>query len=386
MGVLSRLFGGSSAGPAPTTGAGSAGPLHRRTTKINGSGEWRSVPGMPVAISSFSPRVQTDRFESSLATRSQPTFLAPLVHDRSAQHLSGVIDGIAVLVPDPPATAPRAAPPASPPPADTASRVGVVQRFARRWNGFLGTGPADLPPSPVAEVTAAPILGPIGPGPGGEVYETDQLASPGEDGPSGPPIAGIPASTATPAPASRPLDLVSPPPFRPVAETDPLLPVHLAEGPEPRALPTIVPAAGRSMPRATQREPEVTAQPQAGLAAFSPEAASGTSPGAAARSSLSEQLASPTGPTAIEGPLVQRWPAGQTGRPEAAPGLTAPGPLPSAEPPSDAPRRATYRLEEATTLGPPLDAPSSGPAPSRAEPPAAARLPPPDRLPHQRRS
>ena len=187
-----------------------------------------------------------------------------------------------------------------------------------------------------------------------------------------PPIAGIPASTATPAPApaTRPLDSVSPPPFRPVAETDPSLPVHLAEGPEPRALPTIVPAAGRSMPRATQREPEVTAQPQVGLAAFSPEAASGTSPGAAARSSLSEQLASPTGPTAIEGPLVQRWPAGQTGRPEAAPGLTAPGPLPSAEPPSDAPRRATYRLEEATTLGPPLDAPSSGPAPSRAEPPA----------------
>ncbi len=68
--------------------------------------------------------------------------------------------------------------------------------------------------------------------------------------------------------------------------------------------------------------------------------------------------------------MVQRWPAGQTGRPKAAPGLTAPGPLPSAEPPSDAPRRATYRLEEATTLGPPLDAPSSGAAPSRAEPPA----------------
>jgi hypothetical protein len=372
MGVLSRLFGGSSAGPAPTTGAGSAGPLHRRTTKISGSGEWRSVPGMPVTISSFSPRVQTDRFESSLATRSQPTFLAPLVHDRSAQHLSGVIDGIAVLVPDPPPTPPRAMPPATPPPADTASRVGVVQRFARRWNGSLGTGPADLPPSPAVEVTATPILGPIDPGPGGEVHEADVLGPLGEDVPPGPPIDAMVASAAIagPARANRPLDLVSPAPFRPVAETDPSLPVHLPEGPEPRALPTIVPAAGRSTPRATEREPEVTAPLEPGAAALSREAASGTSLGATAGSSRSEQLASPTGPAAIEGPFVQRRPAGQTGRPEAdAPRLTAPGPLPSAEPPSDAPGRATYRGEEATTFGSPGEAPSFGPAPSRAEPP-----------------
>ena len=49
----------------------------------------------------MTPTVQTARFESSLTTRSQPTFLAPLVHDRSASHASGVVEGIAVLVPPP---------------------------------------------------------------------------------------------------------------------------------------------------------------------------------------------------------------------------------------------------------------------------------------------
>ena len=110
---------------------------------------------MPTTIARFSPMVQTARFESSLTTRSRPTSLAPLVHDRSAQYLSGVVEGIAVAFPAPPATGP----PPTPQPAADAPRVGVVQRFTRRWNGFFGAGAGEAPKDPVPDATAGPVEG-----------------------------------------------------------------------------------------------------------------------------------------------------------------------------------------------------------------------------------
>ena len=136
MGVLGRLFGGSSGGSGPTMATAAAGVAPASRGEQGDGGAWRSLGPMPITIARFSPMVQTARFESSLTTRSRPTSLAPLVHDRSAQYLSGVVEGIAVAFPAPA----RTSPPPTPRPAADAPRVGVVQRFTRRWNGLFGAG------------------------------------------------------------------------------------------------------------------------------------------------------------------------------------------------------------------------------------------------------
>ena len=115
MGVLGRLFGGSSGGSGPTMTSAAGGVLPASPSEEGGGGAWRSLGPMPTTIARFSPMVQTARFESSLTTRSRPTSLAPLVHDRSAQYLSGVVEGIAVAFPAPPATGPPADPSSRPP-------------------------------------------------------------------------------------------------------------------------------------------------------------------------------------------------------------------------------------------------------------------------------
>ena len=148
MGILSRLFGGSSARPVPTMVAASQGALPSSGGDDGSHGQWRSLGPMPVAVSRFRPVVQTARFESSLTTRSRPTTLAPLVHDRSAQYLSGVVEGIAVALP----AVQARRPPSTPPPADTAPRVGVVQRFARPWYRFIGGD--GVAPNPIADATS----------------------------------------------------------------------------------------------------------------------------------------------------------------------------------------------------------------------------------------
>ncbi len=148
MGVLSRLIGGHSARSAPTA------PCTAPELRGKGSGDtkWSSAPSMPVVIPRFVPTLQTSRFESTLATRSQPTFLAPLVHDRSAQHLSGVIEGIAVLVPARQTARPTIAA------ADKRSRsVGIVQRFARRWNERFEMSSAGVSTSSVPENIEEPV-------------------------------------------------------------------------------------------------------------------------------------------------------------------------------------------------------------------------------------
>ncbi len=162
MGILSRFFGGSSARLEPTMASASQGTFPTSGGDERGKGEWRSLGPMPVAVSRLRPMVQTASFESSLTTRSRPTSLAPLVHDRSAQYLSGVVEGIAVAFPAPkPAT-----PPDTPPPTTATPRVGVVQRFARRWNGLLGTGADEATaPNAVGDATSDPVPVMISPEP-----------------------------------------------------------------------------------------------------------------------------------------------------------------------------------------------------------------------------
>ncbi len=111
---------------------------------------------MPVAVRPPRPTVQTVRFESSLATRSQPTFLAQLVHERSGAHLSGVIEGIAFLVA--PAVATHAP---NPVPVATARRVGIVRRFANRWNGVFGTSADETATRPDAGPPLSPPWAPL---------------------------------------------------------------------------------------------------------------------------------------------------------------------------------------------------------------------------------
>ncbi len=71
MGILSRLFGGSSARPVPIMTAASQGAFPSSGGDDGAHGQWRSLGPMPVAVSRFRPVVQTARFESSLTALGQ---------------------------------------------------------------------------------------------------------------------------------------------------------------------------------------------------------------------------------------------------------------------------------------------------------------------------
>ena len=212
MGILSRLFGGSSARPVPTMADASQGAFPSSGGDDGGHGQWRSLGPMPIAVSRFRPVVQTARFESSLTTRSRPTTLAPLVHDRSAQYLSGVVEGIAVALPAVQATRP----PSTPPPTDTAPRVGVVQRFARPWYRFIGGD--GVAPNPIADATPDSVPAVVTP------ETADQTDEPGLSQQfllSQPPEAAGPASPGEPATVDHSLPLVVAQNHPPVAQRAP---------------------------------------------------------------------------------------------------------------------------------------------------------------------
>ena len=210
MGILSRLFGGSSARPVPIMAAASQGAFPSSGGDDGGHGQWRSLGPMPVAVSRFRPVVQTARFESSLTTRSRPTTLAPLVHNRSAQYLSGVVEGIAVALPAVQATRP----PATPPPADAAPRVGVVQRFTRPWYRF--TGGDGGAPNPVADATPDSVPAVATPG---TADQTDEPGLSQQFLPSQPPETAGLALPEEPATVDHSLPLVVAQNQAPVAQT-----------------------------------------------------------------------------------------------------------------------------------------------------------------------
>ncbi len=264
---------------------------------------------MPVTIARFRPTVQTARFESSLTTRSRPISLAPLVHDRSAQYLSGVVEGIAVAFPAPA----RTSPPPTPQPAADAPRVGVVQRFARRWNGFFGAGAGEAPNDPVPESTADPGEGFGVPGPIGQADEfpstssSNEIAQLGSAPPPETPVNALPGEHATldhssslsappstkshppitqraPAVASQSApqgptlpfgggqsDVIPPPPLRPVIEEEELpAPVPLARLTEGSKFPTMEPTTTDSALRTLPGGPETAAQPEDGTSSPGP--------------------------------------------------------------------------------------------------------------------
>ena len=296
MGILSRLFGGSSARPVPIMTAASQGALPSSGGDDGGHGQWRSLGPMPVAVSRFRPVVQTARFESSLTTRSQPTTLAPLVHNRSAQYLSGVVEGIAVALP-----AVRAIrPPATHPPADAAPRVGVVQRFTRPWYRF--TGGDGGTPNPVADATPDPVPAVANAG------TEDQTDEPGLSQqflpPQPPETAGLalpeepatvdhslplvvaqnqapvgqraPAAMSRPKtqealhrPAVGPQDIGLAPPVRPAVGTDLPVPVLVEGSSELPGLPTVVPALDEP-PRTLPPGPQTLTQSEHEASAAGP--------------------------------------------------------------------------------------------------------------------
>ena len=309
MGILGRLFGGSSGGSGPTITSAAGGVLPASPSEEGGGGAWRSLGPMPTTIARFSPMVQTARFESSLTTRSRPTSLAPLVHDRSAQYLSGVVEGIAVAFPAPPATGP----PPTPQPAADAPRVGVVQRFTRRWNGFFGAGAGEAPKDPVPDATAGPVEGLGVPGPIGQAEEfsstssSNEIAHLGSAPPAETPVNALPGEPATldhfsplsgppstkshppvtqraPAVASQsapqgpplPLgggqsDVIPPPPLRPVIEEEELpAPIPLARLTEGSKFPTMGPTTTDSPLRTLPGGPETAAQPEDGTSSPGP--------------------------------------------------------------------------------------------------------------------
>lgn len=106
------------------------------------AGAWRHLPPLHPSVSVQPLALQSARFEAALSSHHSPALLAPLVHDRSADHPAGLLEGIAVL--SRPARAPVA------PPTDELARV---QRFrppsssARgRTTGVVsGPVPADIP-------------------------------------------------------------------------------------------------------------------------------------------------------------------------------------------------------------------------------------------------
>ena len=180
-GALRRLFspGGKAAGAAAPQAAGAAPPepVPAPPGEAPNTSNWRYLPAMPSAVPGFPLTVQTARFESTLTTRSQPRFLAPLGHDRSALHPSGIADNIAVLVPPAsPAPAPPAAPaaPAAGPNAGLPvkeAKIGIVQRFMpRRGGAASGNGAVSVPSLDEADGTAGGIgvadVAPGGPAPG----------------------------------------------------------------------------------------------------------------------------------------------------------------------------------------------------------------------------
>jgi hypothetical protein len=313
MGVLGRLFGGPSAGSGPTMATAATGFAPMSRGEQGDGGAWRSVGPMPVTIARFSPTVQTARFESSLTTRSRPTSLAPLVHDRSAQYLSGVVEGIAVAFPAPA----RTSPPPTPQPAADAPRVGVVQRFTRRRNGFFGAGAAEAPKDPVPDATADPGEGLGVPGPIGQADEfpstssSNEIAHLGSPPPAETPVNALPGEPATlhqfsplstppsteshprvtqrsPAVASQSApqapalafgggqsDAIPPPPLRPVIEEEELpAPVPLARLTEGAKLPTTAPTTADSALWTLPGRPETAAQPEDGTSSPRPHTGS----------------------------------------------------------------------------------------------------------------
>ena len=185
MGLLRRIFGGERLGEELDVGAqDGAAPGSKRAaltmagapwSERGGDSHWRALPPMPRALPSMAPVLQLKRFELSLATRSQPTFAAPLVHDRAARYPSGVAEGIAVLAqplsdPAPSAAATSDQHPAEPGHATGKAgpakrRTGIVQRYTRPGKGQATIAPA------ASEMTIAVTpdkQGPTGlPGPAG---------------------------------------------------------------------------------------------------------------------------------------------------------------------------------------------------------------------------
>ncbi|HTW10110.1 MAG TPA: hypothetical protein VME46_21590, partial [Acidimicrobiales bacterium] len=171
MGLLRRIFGGGSgeaeaatAPPAPRVGLRDAvgGPYGTSATGSSGTdgdSHWRGLAPMPRALPLMSPVLQLQRFEASLPTRSQPTLLAPLVHDRAAEHPSGVAEGIAVLTPPPSQHEPGAEPDAAaagpvaetPPPG-----AKTVRHFLQRRSGPV----ISSLPGATDQATAAPPAAP----------------------------------------------------------------------------------------------------------------------------------------------------------------------------------------------------------------------------------
>ena len=405
MGVLNRLFGGHSARSVPTGPYAALEPLG----KGNRGTEWRSTPSMLVAIPRFVPTLQTSRFESSLATRSQPTFLAPLVHDRSAEHLSGVIEGIAVLVHAPQSARPPIASAAKP-----SRPFGSVQRFARRWNGRFEMSSANVSTSSAPEKIEAPVTEDPASLPELEVTgsadvlepedaaeERRQLsrgymspAAPGSEpvasGPFLPVVASHHRATMTQRAVASGAELVGPSPtapiervsverteldvspaptFSPATEQDTPALVPSVEGQEPGELSSTMAEAGPSGLPSAQRELGTVSQSGLGTAlpvatTFSPEYGRASSPDALAVFST-EPVELSNAPDVSEAHAGQLAAGRETGAPyRAAPNMAAQRaqPVPSSAP---SPRKLTAQSAQPASPSPassrPADEPTQNP-------------------------
>jgi hypothetical protein len=277
--VISRLFGRRSSVTASTANATSPKPFQPPPAAKESGAGWRSLAAMPVAIRPSAPIVQTARFESSLVTRSRPTFLAPLVHDRGAQYVSGVIEGIATLTARPVAT--RAS---NPSPSAPARRPGTVQRFASRWRGLFGSRPDQVTTYPDAGPAEASAVGSVVPDLPVPLDLTDRFEQTTDIafieetkglGPAGP---GGPAGTTQ---ASRPGTV----------------------GAEPEA--TTFSGPGTLLPLADVASP--------------PDGASSASAAAKTASSPDAAVVFAPGPTPSGTPAPQQWPGLKPGVPQAVP-------------------------------------------------------------------
>jgi hypothetical protein len=261
-GAIRRLLGRSGLQTPAGTGPGDPGaphgahsatrltgpaPVWRGPGPQDGDDHWRALPVMPRALVPITPTVQTDRFESGLATRSQPRFLALLVHDRSALHPSGVAEGIAVLAPAPMERPPGPAGPLGErAPVPGGGLAGMVQRLMHNRPGSgapKGPGSAAGQKRPTGTPADTRAIGTVegDQGPGGLLAGREPIVLP-------PP--GDRSATASPVSAAAG-DM---PASGPSAPTEPAAAQREAVFPPQAAKAPAGPLVGDSEPLAAQRE------------------------------------------------------------------------------------------------------------------------------------